>query len=197
MHKHRPVSLHSTIRPPLLEEVSSDRSIALGLEVTINMFKIIDHTFVNLWNRADNSRTSAAWITQVQTQLSEAVPEFLECTKVQEVQIRMTQQWLRSQIWQLSLCQGLVSSTSYDNSLTFKYPVDIAGDLLMISDQFSQQVMEVHGTGLVSTTGSPLVSSSFNLGVDEYPISLHPSVQQSVFLFNSTKPSLLAGNVYR
>jgi hypothetical protein len=92
LHKHRPISLHSNIDPPSLDEVPSDRSIALGLEVTINMFKIIDDTFVNLWNRANDSRTSAAWIIQVQTQLSEVVPEFLECTKVQEVQIRMTQQ---------------------------------------------------------------------------------------------------------
>ncbi|CAN9193700.1 unnamed protein product [Alternaria alternata] len=66
------------------------------------MFNIIDDTFINLWNRADNSRVSSAWITQMQAQLSEAVPESLECTREQEVQIRITQQWLRSLIWQLS-----------------------------------------------------------------------------------------------
>jgi hypothetical protein len=117
----------------------------------INMFKNIDDTFVNLWNRVHNSHVSPAWIAQVQTQLSEAVPAYFECTEAQEVQIRITQQWLRSQAWQLSVCQGLVSSVSNDSPLTFKYPIDIARDLLTISHQFSQQAMEVHGVGLVST----------------------------------------------
>jgi hypothetical protein len=145
------------------------------------MFKIIDDTFVNLWNQVDDNRTSAAWIIQVQTQLSEAVPKFLECTRVQEVQIRMTQQWLLSLIWQLSVRQGLVSSASYNNSLTFEYPIEIARDLLMISDHFSQQVMEVHGAGLVSTTSFPLVSLNLSLGVGDYPISLYRFVQRPLF----------------
>jgi hypothetical protein len=151
LHKHRPISLYPTIHPPSLDEVPSDRPIAVGLELMINMFKNIDDTFVNLWNRVHNTHVSPAWITQVQTQLSEAVPAYFECTEAQEVEIRITQQWLRSQVWQLSVCQGLVSSVSNDSPLTFKYPIDIARDLLTISHQFSQQAMEVHGVGLVST----------------------------------------------
>jgi predicted fused transcriptional regulator/phosphomethylpyrimidine kinase len=116
----------------------------------INMFKIIDDTFIDLWNRVHNTHASAAWITQVQTQLSEAVPAHLECTDVQGVQIRITQQWLRSQAWQLSVCQGLVSSVSNNNALTFKYPIEIARVLLKISHKFPQQALDAHGTGLVS-----------------------------------------------
>ena len=150
LHKHRPISLYPTIHPPSLDEVPSDRPIAVGLELMINMFKIIDDTFVNLWNRVHNTHASPAWISQVQIQLSEAVPAYFECTEAQEVQIRITQQWLRSQAWQLSVCQGLVSSVSNDNTLTFKYPIDVARDLLTVSHRFPQQAMEVHGVGLVS-----------------------------------------------
>ncbi|KAF1831835.1 hypothetical protein BDW02DRAFT_36174 [Decorospora gaudefroyi] len=149
LHKHRPISLYPTIHPPSLDEVSSDRPVAAGLELMINMFKIIDDTFVNLWNRVHNTHATAAWITQVQTQLSEAVPAYFECTEAQEVEIRITQQWLRAQTWQLSVCQGLVSSVSTDNRLTFKYPIEIARDVLTISHQFPQQAMEVHGVGLL------------------------------------------------
>jgi hypothetical protein len=116
----------------------------------VNMFKIIDGTFVNLWNRVPNTCANAAWITRAQTQLLEAVPARIECTEAQEVQIRITQQWLQLHIWQLSLCQGLVSSVSNDDSLTSKHPIEIAGDLI-ISDQSFGQAMEAHGTGLVST----------------------------------------------
>lgn len=117
----------------------------------INMYKIIDDTFINLWNRV-HAHANPAWITQLQTQLSEAVPAYLECTEAQAVLIRVTQQWLRAQAWQLCVCQGLISSVSNDNSLTYKYPIEISRDLLTMTHQLSQQAMEVHGAGLVSAS---------------------------------------------
>ncbi|KAI0616205.1 c6 zinc finger domain-containing protein, partial [Pyrenophora tritici-repentis] len=56
---------------------------------------------------------STALILQVQTQLSEAVPAYFERTEAQEVQIRTTQQWLRSSMWQLGVSQGLISNVNY------------------------------------------------------------------------------------
>lgn len=83
------------------------------------------------------------------TQLSEAVPSYMECTEPQAVEIRITQQWLKAMAWQLCVCQGLVSSVSNDNCMTFKYPIDISRDLLSMAHQFSQQTMEMHGAELV------------------------------------------------
>lgn len=153
LHKHRPISLYPTIHPPSLDEVPSDRPIAAGLELMINMYKIIDDTFVNLWNRV-NTHANPAWIAQLQTQLSEAVPAYLDCTEAQAVEIRVTQHWLRTRAWQLCVGQGLVSSVTSDSPLTFKFPIEISRDLLTMTHQFSQQAMEVHGAGLVSTTPS-------------------------------------------
>jgi hypothetical protein len=147
----------------------------------INMFKIIDDTFINIWNRVHNTHASSAWLTQVQTQLSDAVPAYFECTEAQEVEIRVTQQWLRSQVWQMSVCQGLVSSVPNDNALTFRYPIDIARELLTISHQFSQQAMEVHGVGLVSTP------YSYRLVLQFARIASYPSFSDSLIpvLFRS------------
>lgn len=149
LHKHRTISLFPTIHPPSLDEVPADRPIAVGLELMINMFKIIDDTFVNLWNRV-HAHVNPAWMAQLQTQLSDAVPAYLECTEPQAVEIRITQHWLRAQAWQLCVGQGLVSGVSNESSLTFKYPIEISRDLLSMTPQFSQQAMEVHGAGLVS-----------------------------------------------
>jgi hypothetical protein len=162
----------------------------------INMFKIIDDTFVNLWNRVHNAHASPAWITRVQNQLSEAVPAYFECTEAQEVEIRITQQWLRSQAWQLSVCQGLVSSVSNDNPLTFKYPIDIARDLLTISHQFSQQAMEVHGVGLVSASCFTCLLPVLNFGVRSlsHPSTLVRSMHQSLSYCDLFRDPL--GNVY-
>jgi hypothetical protein len=154
LQKHRPISLHPTIHPPSPGEGPSERPITVSFGIMVNMFKIIDGTFINLWNRVPNTCANAAWITRAQTQLLGSVPARIECTEAQEVQIRITQQWLRLQLWRLSLCQGLVNSDSNDDSLTFKHPIEIAGNLLAISDQFSRQAMEAQGTGLVSTLKS-------------------------------------------
>jgi hypothetical protein len=151
IHKHRPVTLFPTIHPPSLDEVPSDRPVAIGLELLINLYKTIDDTFISLWNRV-HTHASPTWIAQLQTQLSEAVPAYLECTEAQAVEIRVTQQWLRAMVWQLCVCQGLVNSVSNDTSITFKYPIQISRDLLTMTQQFSQPAMEVHGVGLVSST---------------------------------------------
>ncbi|KAL6712634.1 hypothetical protein ACN47E_000511 [Coniothyrium glycines] len=148
LHKHRPISLYPTIHPPSLDEVPSDRPIAIGLELMINMYKIVDDTFVNLWNRV-HAHANPAWLAQLQTQLSEAVPAYLECTEPQAVEIRITQQWLKAQAWQLCVGHGLVSSVSNDLPLTFKYPIEISRDLLSMTHQFSQSAMEVHGAQLI------------------------------------------------
>jgi hypothetical protein len=132
-----------------LDEVPTDRPVAAGLEILIALYKTIDDTFVNLWNRT-HTHTSPGWFAQLQTQLSEAVPAYLECTEAQAVEIRITQQWLKAMAWQLCVCQGLVSSVTNDNCMTFKYPIEISRDLLTMTHQFSQQAMEVHGAELVS-----------------------------------------------
>jgi hypothetical protein len=151
IHRRRPISLYPTIHPPSLDEVPSDRPVAIGLELMINLYKTIDDTFVNLWNRVHN-HVNPQWIAQLQTQLSEAVPAYLECTEAQAVEIRVTQQWLRAMAWQLCVNQGALSSVSQDTSMTFKFPIQISRDLLTMTHQFSQPAMEVHGVGLVSPT---------------------------------------------
>jgi hypothetical protein len=138
-----------------LEQVPSDRPIAVGLEVLITLYKTIDDTFINIWNRV-HSYANPAWFAQLQTQLSEAVPQCLECTEAQAVEIRITQQWLKAMAWQLSVGQGLVSSVTNDHCMTFKYPIEISRDLLSMTHQFSQQTMEVYGPELVSYAAIPL-----------------------------------------
>jgi hypothetical protein len=149
LHKHRPITLYPTIHPPSLDEVPSEGPIASGIDLLINLYKPIDETFVQLWNKIHTS-TNPTWIAQLQNQLSEALPAYLDCTESQAVDLRVTQQWLRTMVWQLCVSQGLVSSVAADNAMTFKYPIEISRDMLSMTQQFSQHAMEVHGVGLVS-----------------------------------------------
>lgn len=149
LHKHRPISLYPTIHPPSLDELPSDRPIAIGLELLVNLYKPFDDTFFSIWNKV-RSHANPTWLAQLQSQLSEALPPYLECTEIQAVDLRVSQQWLRTMVWQLCVSQGLVSSVAADAAMTFKYPIEISRDLLSLTHQFSQQAMEAHGVGLVS-----------------------------------------------
>lgn len=102
-----------------------------------------------MWNKVQ-THGNPSWIAQLQNQFTEALPAYFDCTEIQAADLRITQQWLRTMLWQLCVSQGLVSSMATDNTLTFKYPIEISRDLLSMTHQFSQHAMEVHGVGLVS-----------------------------------------------
>jgi hypothetical protein len=156
--------MYPTVHPPSLDDTPSDRPVTSGLELLINLYKPFDDTFFGLWNKVQ-SHANPTWIAQLQSQLSEALPAYLECTEAQAVDLRITQQWLRTMVWQLCVSQGLVSSVAADSAMTFKYPIEISKDLLSMTHQFSQQAMEVHGVGLVSIARSPAVRFSQTLSV--------------------------------
>ncbi|KAF7195481.1 putative sucrose utilization protein SUC1, partial [Pseudocercospora fuligena] len=107
-----------------------------------------DDTFVGLWNKARVGCTTE-WLARLQQQLTDALPQYLQCTESQAVDLRCSQQWLRTMVWQLSISHGFLSSAAADNAMSFKYPIEISRDLVHSASQFSQQSMEVHGVGLI------------------------------------------------
>lgn len=146
LQKHRPLTLHATIGLPTVNQDSTNS--LTGFIHLITLYRPFDDTFIGLWNK---SRTdcSTYWLAQLQQQLTEALPAFLNTTESQAADLRTSQQWLRTMVWQLSIANGFLSSTSPDTSMTFRFPIEIAKDLVAVTGQFSKQSMEVHGIGLV------------------------------------------------
>lgn len=101
-----------------------------------------------MWNKT-RSDCSPSYLAALQKQLSDALPSYLNAPESQTADLRTSQQWLRTMVWQLSIQNGCLSSGHDDPSMTFQYPVEIARDLISMTSQFSQQSMEVHGLGLV------------------------------------------------
>lgn len=122
-----------------------------GFLYLANLFRLIDDEFMALWNKA-KAECSTSYLSQLQQQLVDALPHKLECTDNQAADVRITQHWLRTMVWQLSISNGYLSSSSSDLSMTFKYPIQIAKDLVTDLQAMSLQSMEVHGVGLVSLT---------------------------------------------
>ena len=114
----------------------------------VNLFRIIDDDFSSYWNKS-RSGCSPNWLAQLQRQLTEALPEDMKCTDIQMADLKVTQQWLRTIVWQLATASGCLSSTSADLSMTLSYPIEIARELLSMTSRIPQHCLEVHGIGLV------------------------------------------------
>lgn len=160
--RHRPLTLYATIRLPSVDEEPPDTISLSGFVHLINLYKPFDDTFFGLWNRTSEGAIPG-WLTQLQKQLSDALPTYLEGTETQAVDLRMSQQWLKTMVWQLAISHGFVSSIASDSTLSFQYPIDISRELVERSNEFSQHAMEVHGIGLVSSACSKLERQNCSL----------------------------------
>jgi hypothetical protein len=143
------LTLYDTIQPPTTDEDPTETIQLSGFIHLIKLYKPFDETFFGLWNRTRHGAVPS-WLVGLQRQLSEALPDYIESTETQAVDLKMSQQWLKTMVWQLAISHGFISSMASDNTLSFRYPIEISRDLVEMSNEFSQHAMEVHGIGLVS-----------------------------------------------
>ncbi|KAF2461241.1 hypothetical protein BDY21DRAFT_278514, partial [Lineolata rhizophorae] len=166
IHHHRPVTLYPSIQLPTPDEDPTEQVSLTGFLHHINLYKPFDHTFVSLWNKAP-SAAPPGWLGQLQKQLSDALPAYLstmgggggggldgndggsDVAAAQTVDLEVSRGWLRTMVWQLSVSQGFVSAMAQDSTMGLAYPVEISGELLAMTAQFSRQAVEVHGIGMV------------------------------------------------
>lgn len=132
-----------------MEEDPSETVELSGFLHLVQLFRPFDDTFVGVWNKTREGCTTD-WLVQLQKQLSNALPSYIQSTETQAVDLRMSQQWLKTMIWQLSISQGYLSSQASDQSMTFNFPIELSRDMVAAASNFSQMAMEVHGIGLVS-----------------------------------------------
>jgi len=150
LQRHRPLSLQATITLPTQNDDPTDTQAhhLTGFLHLVNLFRPFDEAFVALWNKT-RTDCSPSYLAALQKQLTDALPTYLNSTENQAADLRTSQQWLRTMVWQLSIQNGCLSSGSENPSMTFQYPVDISRDLVSMTSQFSKQSMEVHGIGLI------------------------------------------------
>lgn len=147
IERHHPLTLHPTIELPGPQDEQEEAMIA-GFSYLINMFRCVDDEFMALWNKV-KTECSASWLSTFQRQLKDALPSELKTTESQIADVRVTMHWLRVMVWQLSIANGYLSSASNDHSMTFRYPIVVAQELVRDISKLSLDAMEVHGIGLI------------------------------------------------
>ncbi len=115
LQQHRPLSLHATINLPTLEDSIAEDAALSGFSHLVSLFRPFDDTFVGLWNKT-RTECSMEWLSGLQQQLSDALPTYLQGTECQAVDLKVSQKWLATMVWQLSISHGFLSSAATDQS---------------------------------------------------------------------------------
>lgn len=115
----------------------------------VGLYKSIDSTFIDLWNGVQRP-PDPSWLCKTQADLLQVVPEYMQCSEVQAVEIRVTQHWLQATVLRLCSLRGFVSSLTGDSG-----PTRIARDLVIALEAFSQTAVECHGDSVVSVANFP------------------------------------------
>jgi len=184
--RHKPLTLSKTPAYPTTIHDYESPSIHTGFMHLVNSYHLLDNSFVESWNEASNPTNSMSTYTTLQTQLSKpfSASPALPLTDIQKADILVTQQWLRLIVWQSSMRQGLLSSTSETESMTFSYPMKIAESLLGVISSLPEKSIEVHGMGIMEKIfeignsmldvmhaygqSLPPLEESYGIGVDPF-----------------------------
>ncbi|KAL4876732.1 hypothetical protein BJY04DRAFT_231339 [Aspergillus karnatakaensis] len=181
IRRHRPITLQITPDSPLLDDTQLD-PFNIGFRCLAELYRPFDQAFLSRWN-GNELASSQELLIQREEHLQRAVPADLELPDILLADLRVSQQWLRTMIWQLATSAGFLSSTPSHPCLGFGYPLQIARDLSLATWKLSKESLETHGIGLVekifeiTCTLTDVIacmppagmrSSSFDLGPQDY-----------------------------
>jgi hypothetical protein len=142
----RPITLHITEETPSLDVL--DPSL-LGFLNLAELFRPLDTTFIGLLDQEVTLSPSPAYITDVEGKVNSALGSGFGLYDTQKANLRVTQLWLRLVIWKLRLRLGYLVEDSYQHSMTFRYPMDIAKELMLSTRDLPASSFTVHGVGMI------------------------------------------------
>ncbi|KAJ5757352.1 uncharacterized protein N7511_006046 [Penicillium nucicola] len=182
IRRHRPITLQVTSQSPQLEDNPNPEPSAIGFRCLANLYLPFDEVFLSHWN-GNHTTCSVESLVVLEERIQIAVPPELDLPDVIMADLRVSQQWLRIMIWQLSTTAGFLSTNPSHECMDFRYPLLIAQDLCLATWKLSRQSMETHGIGLIEKifevactlvdvmaclSAAGLRSSGFKLGPQDY-----------------------------
>jgi hypothetical protein len=113
------------------------------------LFRPVNSFFIALLNHEELAVQPAAEVlAYAETAINSAIKPTTQLHDSQKANLRVTQFWLKIILWQLRLHLGMLAEESFQRSLTFIYPIDVAKDLTLSTRDLSIGSFHVHGVGL-------------------------------------------------
>jgi len=148
IRRHRPITLRISSETRELEDPQSNMDV--GFRCLVDLYRPFDERFLAQWN-GDHATCSIDSLVRLEERIQNAVPADIDLPDVLMADLRVSQQWLRIMIWQLSTTAGFLSTAPTHECMDFRYPLIIARDLCLATWKLSKQSMQTHGIGLVSS----------------------------------------------
>lgn len=142
----RPTTLQLTEQTP---NINSNDPTLVGFWSLAALFRAFDTSFIALLNSEILSMSpSPEGLNYIESAVNSALKPGLDLRDTQKANLRVTQLWLRVIIWQLRLRLGYLAEESYQLSLTFRYPIEVAKDVMLSTRDLPVDAFKVHGVGL-------------------------------------------------
>ncbi|CAG1974743.1 unnamed protein product [Fusarium graminearum] len=163
--------LHTNLSPT---DASTPEHIRVGFNCLIELFLILDETFLACWQsqRGSIGGLTVQWIENKQVQLDQAEMNAASAearmstaghagfTELQRADLFITRLWLRTLLWQLALSQGLLHSGSSDTThegLSLQFPAS------RLSIQLRSLVGRLDSIVSIATQGSGIIQKLFEI----------------------------------
>lgn len=141
--------------PPHAQYPEEDASVSAGIQQgwtqVIKTFCMLDASFISLWI-GDRSQVTASWVESKHRELDDALWE-LEVSALSELQqadLVITRQWMRTLLWQMAMSNCLLSSHASCPSLELEMPLRLSSQLRQFLTKISQNTIRVHGSSMIS-----------------------------------------------
>jgi hypothetical protein len=141
--RNRPLTLQRTIELPAVDN-GSESTILSGFNNLVSLFEHLDDS-----NLGNDSLASPHSLVQLQDILKGDIPNVSERTEIQQADLLVSKQWLKTMVWQLCVRKGFLSSSSSDESLSFHYPIVIARDMVHASRILPIKAFEANSIGIL------------------------------------------------
>lgn len=142
----RPITLQVTSDTPLLEHL--DAGLA-SFHALARLFEPIDSHLVAVLNKEHlGTPPSQRHLNRVEAAINSAIQSTKDFKPGQKADLHITQLWLRIVLWKLRLRLGHLSNQPDQPSVTFRYPVIVANDLVNITRHLPLESIQMHGGGI-------------------------------------------------
>ncbi|KFY00335.1 hypothetical protein V490_01401 [Pseudogymnoascus sp. VKM F-3557] len=127
---------------------SEEPQLLYGFVNLVNLFLVIDSTFLSMVNSTSKSADfSKTWLVEVLRKLSSSSMT-CESLETHQLDILVSRQWLQMLLWQLSVKQGLLTTSSTEEPFNLQYPILLARDVVKTISSVNQESLDCHGIGM-------------------------------------------------
>lgn len=133
------------------EDMFLGAEIQQGWMQVIKTFCMLDASFIGLWV-GDRTQVTASWVERKHRELDDALweVEVSALSELQQADLVITRQWMRTLLWQMAMSNCLLSSHASCPSLELEMPLRLSSQLRQFLTKISQNTIRVHGSSMIS-----------------------------------------------